>query len=352
MDVRGKCAMRALHALTSAPTQLQRLVAGSRIRIDGQDLDVEVQLMLKMLRAASSGAPLESMSVAAGRLQVLRDTKLLAGRPLEVAQVEDVQIPCGGGLSIGARLYVPSASLPAASLLIYFHGGGFVVADLETHDNTCRFLAREGGIIVLSVDYRRAPENPFPAAVEDALAAFRFATAHASDFGVNRRAIAVGGDSAGGSLATVVCQQSLVAGIEPPAFQLLLYPMTDLSRKRRSYDLFKDGFLLTAAQMDWFRTNYLTRPDESLDPRASPLLAPDLSGLPPAYIATAGFDVLRDEGEEYARRLEAAGRPVVLRRHRGLTHGFAPALGVGSVAIRPLSEVVGALRVGLSIVSK
>jgi len=348
VDLRSKCAISTLRALTASPTRLQRLVAGPRVRVDGQELNVEVQLMLKLLRAAST-ASLESLPVVAARLQVVRETKLLSGVPPDVARIDHLQIPCAGDISIGARLYAPHTSQPVLPLLIYFHGGGFVVTDLETHDNTCRFLAREGEMMVLAVDYRRAPEHPFPAAVEDALAAFRFAAAHARYLGADPRAIAVGGDSAGGNLATVVCQQALLAGVEPPVFQLLLYPMTDLSQKRRSYDLFGDGFLLTAGQMDWFRTHYLNPSDESLDPRASPLLAPSLGGLPPAYIATAGFDVLRDEGEEYARLLRAAGTPVVLRRHRGQVHGFATALGVGRFALQSLSEAVGALRVGLSI---
>jgi acetyl esterase len=339
--------MPALRALAASPARLQRLVAGPPLRLDGQELDVQVQLMLKLL-AASPSPPLESLPVDAARSQVVRETKMLAGRPPEVAGVDQVQIPREGDAPIPARLYVPRVSKQSLPLLIYFHGGGFVVGDLETHDNTCRFVAREGDMLVLAVDYRRAPEHTFPAAVEDALTAFGFATEHAHALGAKPSAIAVGGDSSGGNLATVICQQSTLAGIEPPAFQWLLYPITDFVKKRPSYELFGKGFLLTEGQMDWFRSHYLASPDAALDPRASPLHATSLGGLPPAYVATAGFDVLRDEGEEYAQLLRTAGTPVTLRRYSGLTHGFGANLGVGSFGTRALGEAVGALRAAVS----
>jgi acetyl esterase len=231
---------------------------------------------------------------------------------------------------------------------VYFHGGGWVVCDLDTHDNGCRFLARESGAAVLSVDYRLAPEHPFPAAVEDAFAAFRWAVENAADFGVDPAVIAVGGDSAGGNLAAVVSQLARDDEGPAPAFQLLIYPVTDLSTKRLSYELFREGFFLTEPHMDWYRDHYLPDLESARDPRASPLLADDLSNLAPAYIATAGFDVLRDEGEEYARRLREAGVPVALRRHRNLIHGMATRVGMGGVGQTMMLEAAAALRMGLA----
>jgi acetyl esterase/lipase len=202
---------------------------------------------------------------------------------------------------------------------------------------------------VLSIDYRLAPEDPFPAAVEDALASFRFAVENAGELGADPGAPpAVGGDSAGGNLAAVTAQLAGADGGPEPAFSLLIYPATDFSRKRRSYELFADGFLLPERETDWYRDHYLPDEAAALDPRASPLLAEDLSGQPPTYVATAGFDVLRDEGEEYAKRLRDAGIPVGLRRHPGLMHGFANMAAIGGGPLAAMHEAAGALRMGLA----
>lgn len=343
MRIPGTLTTAALRVLLRTPASVQRLLAGAPVRCEGRhQLDLQVQLMLKLL-ALSSGPPLASLSVDAARSQVAYETGLLAGAPIAGARVEALRIPRGQDASIPARLYVPSTSGGPGPLLLYFHGGGYVVGDLDTHDNVCRFVASRAGVLVLAVDYRLAPEHPFPAAVEDALVAYRFAVEQARALGAKRSAIAVGGDSAGGSLATVICQRAIAEGVRAPAFQWLLYPIADFAQQRPSYRLFGEGFGLTAAEMEWFRSLYLAHPDEALDPRASPLRARELRGLPPAYIATAGFDVLRDEGEEYARRLRAAGTPVTLRRHAGLVHGFAADLGVGHFAERALGEAAGAL---------
>jgi acetyl esterase len=263
-----------------------------------------------------------------------------------VAHVEEVQVP-GPASAVRARLYVPSQAAGPMPLLVYLHGGGWVICDLDTHDNVCRFLARQAEVIVLSVDYRLAPEHRFPAAVEDALAAFRFAVENAAELGGGER-VAIGGDSAGGNLAAVVSQLAAAEGGPAPAFQLMFYPATDLSRKWPSYGLFGEGFYLTEGDMDWFRNHYLADEESARDHRASPLLAESLSGLPPAYIATAGFDVLRDEGEQYGHRLREAGVAVSLRRHSGLVHGLANAVGVGRVGRMVLLEAAAALRAGLA----
>jgi acetyl esterase/lipase len=269
------------------------------------------------------------------------------GETFRVERVEELTIPGPGG-AIRARLYVPEGAPAARPLLVYLHGGGWVVCDLDTHDNLCRFLARESGALVLSVDYRLAPEHPFPAAVEDALAAFHFGLEQAGGLGADPGSVAIGGDSAGANLAAVVSHLMVAEGGSPPVFTLSIYPVTDLSEKRASYRLFGDGFVLTEAHMDWYRSHYLPDDAAALDPRASPLLFEDFAGLPPTYIATAGFDPLRDEGEEYARRLREAGVPVALKRHPGLIHGFANAVGSTRFGRLAMTEAVGALRVGLA----
>ncbi|MDX6642964.1 MAG: acetyl esterase, partial [Solirubrobacteraceae bacterium] len=266
----------------------------------------------------------------------------------QVARVEQITVAGAAG-PLGARLYVPHDGGESGGLLVYFHGGGFVVCDLKTHDNTCRFLSREAGTRVLSVDYRLAPEHPFPAGVEDALAAFRFAVEHATELGADPARVAVGGDSAGGNLAAGVARGAAADDGPAPAFQLLFYPWLDLSSKRESYRLFGEDFFLTEANLDWYASHYLAEAGEALDPRCSPLLAEKLDGIAPAYIATAGFDPLRDEGEEYAQRLRAAGVPVALRRHDGLIHGFVNTIGVGHTGREALLEASGALRVGLAL---
>jgi acetyl esterase len=223
-----------------------------------------------------------------------------------------------------------------------------VLASLDTHDQTCRFLAREAGVIVLATEYRKAPQHPFPAAVEDALAAYLFAAERAESLAADPARVAVAGDSAGGNLAAVVAQ--LTAGGEgpAPAFQALIYPVIDLSRKRRSYRLFSEGFYLTERQMDWYRSHYLPDEDAALDPRASPILADHLGGVAPAYVVSAGFDPLRDEAEDYARRLAEAGVPVALRRHADFVHAAVNAVGVGGRSRELMFELASALRVGPS----
>ncbi len=234
-------------------------------------------------------------------------------------------------------------------MIVYYHGGGHVICDLDTHDQPCRFLARETPALLLSVDYRLAPEHHFPAAVEDALAAFRFAHAEADRLGADPRRIAVAGDSAGGNLAAVVAQLAATDGGPRPAFQGLIYPVIDYSSKRASYETFAEGFFLTRAEMDWFRDHYLAAAADRADPRASPILADDLSGTPPAHIITAGFDPLRDEGEAYAERLREAGVRVTLRREPDLVHGFINAVGLGGRSRQACEAIAAAIREGLTV---
>ncbi len=250
---------------------------------------------------------------------------LAAGRRgPEVAHVEERRIPGPAG-EIPVRAYRPAGSRPLP-LLVYFHGGGWTVCSLDTHDATCRNLANAAGCAVLSVDYRLAPEAKFPAAPEDCYAATRWAAENAAALGADAGAIAVGGDSAGGNLATVVSRLARERGGPPLAHQLLIYPATDLTFEK-TYDSYvenADGYFLTLAMMHWFTDHYLAGPEDARSPLASPLLAgnDELAGLPPATVLTAEFDPLRDEGEAYAARLREAGVPVEVKRWDGMIHGF------------------------------
>ena len=268
---------------------------------------------------------------------------MYAGKPTTVGAVADLEL--GGEPPLRARHYTQAEPGDPHPLLVYYHGGGFTYGDLETHDGVCRILCRHAGAHVLAVDYRLAPEHPFPAAVEDARAALRWAFANAGALGADPTRVGVGGDSAGGNLAAVVSQLAARDGGPPPVLQLLIYPATDFSARRRSRELFGEGFLLTQSEMDWFQSNYLgPERSDTRDPRASPLLAEDLSGLAPAYVVTAAFDPLRDEGEEYAEALRAAGTPVTLRRFPGFIHAFIAGAGVSRNARDALVEIAGATR--------
>jgi acetyl esterase len=211
---------------------------------------------------------------------------------------------------------------------VFFHGGGWVVGDLNTHDGLCRAIAADAGIRVLSVDYRLAPEAPAPTAAEDAIAAFTWAVEHAEDLGADPELVAVGGDSAGGNLAAVVTQQTVRRGLPHPALQVLLYPAVDLVARRPSRDLFSEGFILSENDIIWYRDHYTPDPTLRPDPIVSPLRAQDLTGLPPTYLTTAGFDPLRDEGLEYAQALHAAGNQLTHIPHPSLSHGYANLLTV------------------------
>jgi acetyl esterase/lipase len=236
-------------------------------------------------------------------------------------------------------------------LLVFYHGGGWTIGDLDTHDALCRLTCRDADIHVLSIDYRLAPEHPAPAAVDDAYAAFRWAHEHAGELGAIPGKVAVGGDSAGGNLAAVVSQ--LARDADPngpkPVLQWLIYPRTDFTAKTRSLSLFADGFVLTKGDIDFFDAQYLGGSGiEPTDPRVSPLLADTLSGLPPALITVAGFDPLRDEGERYAAALRAAGTAVDLRSMGSLTHAFANLFPLGGGCAVATTELVSALRAHLS----
>ncbi|WP_045692809.1 alpha/beta hydrolase [Streptomyces rubellomurinus] len=332
---------RALRAVYALPAGVRRVLAGAPVVRDGQELALDAQLMLRLQRLAGSALVLPG-GVGPSRVAMDLSRHLVGGPTLPVA-VREVAIPQPYG-ELPATLYAPRGPAAGSGLLVFLHGGGWVVGSRASHDHVCRYLARRAGVRVLSVEYRLAPEHPFPAAAEDALAAFDFAHAEAAALGVDPARIAVGGDSAGGNLAAVTAQAAVRRGGPAPAFQLLLYPAADASVRRRSRELFAEGFHLTSAQMDWFADHYAPEPADRTDPRLSPLLAGDLAGLPPAYVGTAGFDPLRDEGEAYARALRAAGVAVRLSRHRDLIHGYANYLGIGGRFLEATAEAAEALR--------
>jgi acetyl esterase len=346
LTLRDRLQSGLVRGLAGLPDGVIRLLVGRPVILDGQRLHPETQLGLKLLEMAG-GPALEELTPEQARARVAQDARSFEGRKLGLEEVRALDLP-GTQTSIAARLYVPEASGGETALLVYFHGGGFVVGDLDTHDNACRFLARTSGARVVAVDYRLAPESPFPAALDDSVAAFRAVVDQAQELGGHPARVGVAGDSAGGNLAVGVARHCLAQGVPGPAFQLLFYPWLDLADKRPSYRLFGEGFYLTESDLDWYSAQYLPQADAAHDPRCSPLQADDFGGLPPAYIATAGFDPLRDDGEEYAARLRAAGVPVALRRHPGLIHGFVNTVSVGRVGREAVLEAGGALRMGLA----
>ena len=342
--VRARVLGTAGTALLALPRPALRAFAGAPVIRDGLTLDPEAQLFLR-LSALVSGVGLEQLNPPAARRRMDRDTRSVRGPLPAMAAVTELTLPGPGG-PLPARLYDPPGGDPGG-LLVYFHGGGFVVGGLDSHEAPCRLLALCSGARVLSIDYRLAPEHRFPAAADDAWAAFAWAAEHASELGADPARLAVGGDSAGGNLAAVVAQQAAREGGPAPVIQLLIYPWLDLSATRRSHELFADGYYLTRAELDAYISYYVREPAELTDPRCSPLLAGDLSGIAPAYIATAGFDPLRDEGEEYAARLREAGVRVALVRHAGLFHGFANIIGAGRTGREALAAAAGALALAL-----
>jgi len=339
----------ASRGLARLPVTAKRLIAGRPIIRDGLELDLEAQVMLKLRDRYRPRPPLATLTPEEARADLRHATRLAGGRPVALARVRDAEIAGAAG-GLPARLYVPAEAMAdhRGALIVYYHGGGWVQGDLDTHDAPCRFLAQAAGIRVLSVDYRLAPEHPFPAPVDDALTAFRDAWARAEEFGVDPARIAVGGDSAGGHLAAVTAQLAAADTGPAPAFQLLIYPVTDSAETHASRITFAEGFLLTKPDMDWYETQFLDPRDDRRDPRISPLHAQDVSGVAPALVVTAGFDPLRDEGEAYAEKLRAAGVRSARRRHAGYVHGFFNAVGIAAGSRQALAEMGGALRLALA----
>jgi acetyl esterase len=285
--------------------------------------------------------PMEQMTPAEAR-ESMRSRTAALGPVEDVARVEDHRVPVSGG-AIDVRCYTPAGAGPFPAL-VFFHGGGWVIGDVYTHDGICRSLANASGCAVASVDYRLAPEHKYPTAVEDAFAATRWIAREAARLGIDARRLAVGGDSAGGNLAAAVALLAKERGGPELALQVLVYPVTHHAFDTESYRQHADGYLLTRTAMRWFWDHYLARPEQGREPYASPLLAPALEGLPPALVITAEYDPLCDEGEAYAGRLREAGVPVTLTRYPGMIHGFFRMVNLVDKARAARDEVAGALR--------
>ena len=256
------------------------------------------------------------------RAEYLRRTERVRA-DVDIYRVEDRQIP-GPAQPIKVRIYAPQASKEHSSLpvLVWYHGGGFVIGDLDSHDSACRALANQAECLVVAVDYRLAPEHKFPGAVEDCEAALHWVAAHATELGGDPGRIAVGGDSAGGNLAAVVALLAREKGGPKLCFQLLIYPCVAPEPETPSHHQFAEGYLLTRKTITWFFKQYLRSSKDTRDPRYAPLEEKDLSLLPPALVIVAGFDPLRDEGVDYAKALIDAGNQVTLSNYEGMIHGF------------------------------
>jgi acetyl esterase len=336
-DLAGHLERLGLAGSMALPTRVQRVLAGRPVTVDGQTLAPDVQLMLRLQRLARvPGA--ETLPMAEGRAEI-RHTTALAGGDQPIGSTRDLSVAD----TLPARLYVPTRAPATGPLLVFLHGGGFMHGDLESHDAACRFLAERSGVRVLAVDYRLGPEHRFPAAYDDAVAAYGWVLDHAAELGTSRDRIGVGGDSAGGNLAAGVAIEAARRGW-PCRVQLLVYPATDGRRSTRSADLFAEGFYLTRAYMDLANQSYTTTDADLDDPRYSPAYADLPEGLAPALVFTAGFDPLRDEGEAFAAKLEAAGVEVRLTRFDDQIHGYFNIVGVGRTSVAANLRTAEALR--------
>jgi acetyl esterase len=289
------------------------------------------------------------LSVPAGRAFTSEEAAIAQGRLTPVKAVRDLTVPGAEG-PLKARLYTTPERGGPHPLLVFLHGGGFVVGDLDTHDAPCRVLCAHAGVNVLAIDYRLAPEHPFPEYHDDVTVAWRWAVEHAAELGADPARVAIGGDSAGGTLSIALANEAARGEVPQPALQVLIYPATDgTDRRTRSQDLFSDGYFLTSALIDWYAGHHWPDGADPADPRRSPLLIEDLSGNAPAIVVTAGFDPLRDEGEAYAERLREAGVPVVLRRHESLFHGFLNSGGINRASRAAVLELAGSIRALLAV---
>lgn len=337
-DVRGAIA----RGFFKLPRPVLQRLAGPPIVIDGKTLDVEMQMMLRLTRL--EGPPVETLSIAKARRQVLSSARLVGGsHPIGAVTERTIDGPGG---PIGLRFYTPRDVVRSSPALVYIHGGSFMHGDLDSHDPLCRILAEKAQVRVIAVDYRRAPEAPFPAAVDDVWAAWTWVNANAAGLGLDPTRIAVGGDSAGGNLSAGVAQRAVLDG-PAPAFQLLIYPVMQFGQPTKSRDTYAEGFYLTRAGMDFADESYLVGDEDLADPRLSPLMG-DPTGVAPAAVITAGFDPLHDEGEAYAERLRDAGVQVEYRCEDELIHAFANMGGLGRSAPAAIDRIAAALQRGLS----
>jgi acetyl esterase len=323
----------------------ERLRAGRPITIDGNTLDPAIQGVLASQRAQGMTGLVVNDDPVVTRT-TMREALLALAGPIAAIDVTEVTIPGPAG-AIPARHYRSTAE--AVALLVFYHGGGLVFGDLDCFDALARRICSDGSVHVLSVDYRLAPEHKAPAAVDDAYAAFQWAVEQAEDLGVTTDRVAVGGDSAGGTLAAVVSQLARDAGGPSPVLQMLIYPVIHYGAENRSRTRLAEGFMLTTQNLNWCASQYLDGSGvASTDPRVSPIMAKELSGLAPALVITAGFDPLRDEGNQYAAAMRAAGVDVELTEMPTLTHGFMNFGALDGACSIAIAETISAMRARLS----
>lgn len=303
-------------------------------------IDPQVHAFLEELRRIDP-PPFHRLTPKQARAIAAADTKLLEP-PEPVRRIENHRIEGHGG-TVPVRVYVPKGTEPLP-VFVYYHGGGWVLGDVDTHEALCTAIANAAGCIVVSVDYRLAPEHKFPAAVDDAYAAARWVAENAGSIGGDPERLAVGGDSAGGNLAAVVALMARDRGVFQPVLQVLIYPVTDHNFHTPSYVENAEGYLLTREDMRWFWGHYLAHDEDGDHPYASPLRAKSFSGLAPALVITAEYDPLRDEGEAYAARLRSAGVPVTLSRYDGMIHAFIRLTHRFDKARMAIGEVAEALK--------
>ena len=342
--LRERLEVRAGKALLDLPPALLGKLAGKPIERDGFTLDPQSQL-LTVLHKATGRKQTWQLGVEGARKEMESAARAFSPESPPLDRVEERFLQGAEG-RLRARVYrprgLPSGPAPA---LVYFHGGGWVVGSIDSHDGVCRALAADAEVVVISVDYRLAPEHPFPAPVDDAIAAFQSAAARAAELGIDPKRLAVGGDSAGGTLSAVVSQQ--LAGQEvSPRFQMLIYPAADLTKSFPSIRTMDRGFFLDGEALDWYLERYVPKGQDLKDPKVSPLYATERSfaGLPPAFVATCGFDPLRDEGNAYAEKMKAAGVPVEARCYGSLYHGFFNLSGGVAAAREPFADAAAAVR--------
>ncbi len=313
--------------------------------LGGMPLDPQIQPLVDLINAAAADAPPADQQTAAMRREAYHGLVAIAGAGPELHDVSDTAAPGPNG-DVGLRVYTPLAT-PSAGIVVYYHGGGWCIGDLDTHDEVCRSLAKQSEQTVVSVDYRLGPEHRFPVAVEDSWAALEWVAANTEQLAVADAPIAVCGDSAGGNLAAVMALMARDAGGPTIAAQLLVYPGVDMVDPDRFASRTENGagYVLTKETMDWFADHYLAQPSDADDWRASPLRAGSFTDLPPAVVITAEFDPLRDEGAAYAEALAAAGNEVEHRVYEGMVHIFfqlGPVVAKGAEAVTQVAEAAKA----------